>query len=318
MVQRTKDFGELSVDLGCTTPAHVGAARLEQRRLAQEDRRVFLAELLMEKGAISPEQHHMILERGQGYGEGASEDPLPAFGDVAVRKGYVSAMQLYRALLAQRDASRHRPIGEVLVERGHLSPWELEDVLVTLADLGSGSSRTGETPSDAFPVGEELYGGGVLYARRYPSEPELDAPTATETARGAKVREFMSVGVRTSPDMRLGEVLDALAESDAQAALVLHGEELMGVIDAWDVKDVDRRTPIGRCMRIVPEATVSARASIRDAARIMRETGASVLAVLSCGAAVGIVTQDDLRRAGILPHELDDMPIAYEELGVGD
>ena len=67
-----------------------------------------------------------------------SEDPaLPAqrepFGQVAVRKGYVSPQQVTDALDRQRDitqqGSAHKLIGMIMLEMGSLGTTELIDVL---------------------------------------------------------------------------------------------------------------------------------------------------------------------------------------------
>src|SRR5581483_5746801 len=73
----------------------------------------------------------------------------------AVRKRYATPLEVYNGLRQQRDEAargEHRPLGEVLLDAGPLTPWELEDVLLTLADLASGSTRSGETPSDAIAL----------------------------------------------------------------------------------------------------------------------------------------------------------------------
>ncbi len=61
---------------------------------------------------------------------GTSREP---FGQVAVRKGYVSEQQVYDALARQRGlgerGEKHKLIGMILLEMGALGTTELIDIL---------------------------------------------------------------------------------------------------------------------------------------------------------------------------------------------
>lgn len=326
-MERARDIGELAVELRLASSRRVVEARAEQARLAREGRRAFIAELLIVRGVITADQLLALLEKARGYREiSPDEESGPTFGDVAVRKGYVTPAQLYRALQTQRDEDAapfsHRLLGDVLVKRGHMSPWAVEDVVTTLADLSAGVNRTGETPSEAFPVGPQLYGGGELYARRYPRDRVRSAreqALATQAACGARVlvRDVMGKALTTTPDTRLGIVLDLVEGTETDSVLVLEDGAIAGVVAVWDVRDLDRATPVGSAMS-ASERTVSPHTSIREAARILRESGLPCLPVVARDALIGVVTKQDLRRAGMSPDELEEPPPPFEELGAGD
>src|SRR5581483_3353200 len=136
----TPEFGELALAMGHAAPHEISAARLEQvRRLCREGRRAFLAEILLERDVIDGPTLVAILERAGGYRDDSLGDGDDVrFGEVAVRKRYATPLEVYNGLRQQRDEAargEHRPLGEVLLDAGPLTPWELEDVLLTLADL---------------------------------------------------------------------------------------------------------------------------------------------------------------------------------------
>jgi len=317
-MERAKDLGDLAVALGRASAWQVRAARSEQeRRLREEGRRSFLAEVLVEQRTLTLDELDILLERGRGYRDrGADSDDGPRFGDVAVRKGYVSAKRLYLALVQQRDDalwSWHRLVGEILLDLGWLSPWELEDVLVTLADLASGSSRSGETPSEAFAVGSEAFSGSLLYARREGS-PAVAAPSRTSAPR--LVREVMEAPLLTSLDSALGDVLDAAFEVEAEAVLVEGAGGLVGIVPVWSLCQNDRSVLVREVLEPgVPK--LSAAALVGEATEVLAEDDVPCVAVMSRGKLVGVVTRRSLRHAGVETAALEDEPV-YEELGVGD
>lgn len=66
----------------------------------------------------------------------AMTSPLEPFGQVAVRKGYVTGQQVETALAHQRGlrerGAPHKLIGMILLEEGFLSNAQLIDVLKTM------------------------------------------------------------------------------------------------------------------------------------------------------------------------------------------
>jgi CBS domain-containing protein len=308
MVRAT--FGELAVESGHTTAECVSDALLAQRRMARQGRTAFLAELLVERGAISAEQQHSLLEKGRGYCESARNGDAPPFGDVAVKKGYVSAADLYRALQLQRDeetaTGSRRFVGDILVERGHISSWGLQDVL--------GAMR--QAPPRGRPSD-----GAVFQARRYPRsivhEARRVAPAVPSVRTFRLVGDIMSAAVMTVPQALLGQVLDALADEDARTALVCGGEALQGVLDLEDLRGMDRDVAVNLVMR-APGPTVLLETTIREVTRILTSSDLPCLAVLVGGIAIGVVTRGDLRLVGVSSEDLDETRLPYDELGVVD
>ncbi len=137
-----KFLGEVAIAKGLATREQVLAALKEQYRLrCLEKRHLFLGEVLIQQGVMTLDQLAVLMELSAGYHEHPLEQRRKVFfGDIAVQKGYVSAVQLFRCLQRQRDEDTaglpHRLIGEIMVDLGHLSAWELEDVVSTMVDLG--------------------------------------------------------------------------------------------------------------------------------------------------------------------------------------
>ncbi|MBI3725627.1 CBS domain-containing protein [bacterium] len=225
-----------------------------------------------------------------------------------MRKGYVAPIEVFHALVQQRDqeasGKERRLIGEVLVDRGWLSPWELEDVLVTAADLGY-SNRTGETPSDAIPVGRRLHSSGP--------------PQKIARKLGARltVREVMRRAVVTTPEAVLADALDLAQESGLDAPLVTDGEELVGALRVRDFLDTSRKTQVERCMTS-PALTVHADAPVEEVAPLLRQHDLPCIAVVLRGRVVGMLTPDDFQHAGFPRPPADRTPLPYRDLGAGD
>jgi CBS domain-containing protein len=308
-METAKDFGQLAMKLGFAAPHKVRAARREQiRRRREEGRRIFLAEILLEQSAISWEQLLVILERSGGYRElGDRDDEDVRFGDVTVRKGYTTALQVYRALQEQRDEDAHwaphRRLGEILLDHGWLAPWEREDVIVTLADLAAGSSRSGDTPSEPIPLRPE-------HGRR---RVVCELPKVARRTSG----DVMDAPLVTSAESLLGDALDAAFEVEAEVVLVESRGLVVGFLSVTDLCQNDRGTPVARVFRPIL-ANVSESAPLDEVVDTLGKTGLSCVTVRSKGQIVGVVTRRSLRRAGVWAPQLDEPPIPFDELGVGD
>ncbi len=316
-----REFGKVIIDLGFATTDEVREGRREHRRILRaERRRVFLAEILLARGLLTKSRLLAALERANGYRE-LSDDESPRLGEIAVAKGYASAAQVYESLIDQRDETLHgaqrRPMGEIMVEKCRLTPWELEDVLVTAAELAAGSLRTGATPSEAIPVGPGLYGGGEVYARRYRRDTvqTVAAPPSESVSIMRKLaRDAIAQCSRTTPDARVGEALEAAIEGDAEAILVFHHEELVGTLCPFDARELDPGLSVGRVMRRI-DRTIDAQSPIGDAADLLRRSDAPFVPVVSGGDVHGAVTPGSMRRAGI---KLAIEKMMDEELGGSD
>ena len=310
----TKSFADLAVESGHTTEAWVNHARTLQRSFALRGQRVFLAEILVSGRAITQDQALDLFERGKGYRESAAQErAAPPFGDVVVRKGYVSPAELFGALQRQRDEDAmdcaHRLLGDILVDSRQLSRSELADVLGSMA-----ASTRAPTP-DA-----ELSGGGELWARRSyrsPRDPVVALPSSSRHPWTLVVSQVMSRVVVTASHISLGEVLDQLAEAEVSVALVVEGKRLSGMIDLWDVQEIARTIPVSRLMRDFQPA-VTVRTSVVEVARLLTDSGRVSLAVIAGLNAVGAITRDDLRRVGVTAADLEEASPAYDELGVVD
>lgn len=301
-MELAREFGAVVIDLGFAAPEDVRDARREQRKtLRTERRRVFLAEILVARSCISTLQLARALEHARGYRE-LGDDESPRLGEIAVAKAYASPAQVYDSLIDQRDevqnGAQRRLLGEVMVEKCRLTPWELEDVLVTAAELAAGSLRSGATPSDAIPVGPGLYGGGEVYARRYRRDAVRTEPAPARAAsRTALVRDATARCARTTPDARVGEALDAAIDDDAEAILVFHHEELVGSLCPFDARALDPHVAVGRVMRRI-ERTLDSQSPLSEAAELLRRGDDPIVPVISGGDVHGAVTPRALRRAG--------------------
>lgn len=61
------------------------------------------------------------------------------FGLIAIKKGYIAFEQAYEALVTQvteeLDSAKRRPIGEILYEKGHMTPIQINRVLAFMGLL---------------------------------------------------------------------------------------------------------------------------------------------------------------------------------------
>ncbi|HZV03245.1 MAG TPA: hypothetical protein VFF73_41455 [Planctomycetota bacterium] len=303
-MELAKDFCTVLIELGFATAEQVRDARREQRRLFREKRRVFVAEILESQGVV--DRPHLIraLEHGRGYRE-PGDDPRPRIGEICVAKGYASPAQVFESLIDQRDevvaGAPRRLFGDIMVDHCRLTPWELEDVLVTAAELAAGFLRTGETPCEPFAVGPDLYAGAELYARSYRRTIVRAAPAAV-APRPLLVRDVVQPASRTTPDVRVGEALEQAIEEDAQAILVFHHEDLVGVLSTWDARGLDPGLSVGRAMSPAP-SLIESQQRVGDAEAALRESSIGFVPVASGGAVGGVVTRESLRLAGIKAEE---------------
>ena len=61
------------------------------------------------------------------------------FGIIAIKKGYIAFEQAYEALVTQvteeLDSTKRRPIGEILYEKGYMTPAQIDGVLASMGSL---------------------------------------------------------------------------------------------------------------------------------------------------------------------------------------
>jgi CBS domain-containing protein len=299
-MELSKEFCAVVIELGIATAEEVRDARREQRRLARERRRVFVAELLMERGAIDRPGLIRTLDRARGYRE-SGDELAPRVGEIAIAKGYASPAQVFESLVDQRDevvsGGSRRLLGDIMIDHCRLTPWELEDVLVTAAELAAGSLRSGETPAEAFAVGPDLYGGSELYARSYRRTIARLAPVSTRPAP-TLVRDVMEPAFRTTPDVRVGKALEGAIDEDAQAILVFHHEDLVGVLSTWDARELDPCLSVG-CAMVPAPSLLDSLQPVADATAALHAIDLGFVPVSSVGGIEGVVSRESLRRSGL-------------------
>lgn len=158
MEHRAKFFGEVAIERAFASREQVLEALKEQYRLrCMEKRHLFLGEVMVHLAMITLEQLVDLMDESAGYHETPLEQRQKVFfGDVAVRKGYVTPIRLFQCLQQQRDEDAagcaHRLIGEIMLDNGYLTPRQLQDVIGTMVDVGYSDYRTGFTPAEGEPI----------------------------------------------------------------------------------------------------------------------------------------------------------------------
>jgi len=61
------------------------------------------------------------------------------FGMIAIKKGYIAFEQAYEALVTQvteeLESAKRRPIGEILHEKGYMTPTQIDGILTSMGLL---------------------------------------------------------------------------------------------------------------------------------------------------------------------------------------
>jgi CBS domain-containing protein len=116
--------------------------------------------------------------------------------------------------------------------------------------------------------------------------------------------------VMTGPIIRVTPWTDAreagrlATESAARHVLVFEAEALLGTACICAIRDAPRATPVSARMKR-PAYAVSGSASVTAAAALMRDRSLSCLPVVDAGLFVGVLTLEDLVRAGVPESELN-------------
>jgi CBS domain-containing protein len=110
-------------------------------------------------------------------------------------------------------------------------------------------------------------------------------------SRIAEVMSRAMVGV--SPSARAEEAEAVALASGVQHLLVLEDDDLVGIATLETLHRARGGATVGDCMR-APVRTVSANASIDEAAEIMRRCEQSCLPVVAGGLILGLVTRERL------------------------
>ncbi len=113
-----------------------------------------------------------------------------------------------------------------------------------------------------------------------------------------KVMRRGVVGVSPSTGAREAEAM-ALAKG-VDHLLVFDWEHLVGVASLSALRQAGQAATVSDCM-VVPVATISASASVEQAADLMRESELTCLPVVAGGLILGVVTRDQVEEPGGRP-----------------
>ncbi|MHC4663149.1 MAG: GspE/PulE/PilB domain-containing protein [Planctomycetota bacterium] len=102
----------------------IDRSQLEKALAQQQEyrRQRFIGEILVELRAVSPEQLEREVRR------------IGRLGELLLRKGTITPQQLDMGLKIQKDADRHRYLGDILLELGFVKDEELEEVVDELVE----------------------------------------------------------------------------------------------------------------------------------------------------------------------------------------
>jgi len=124
-------FGKIAVAKGYCTQAQVDEGLLIQ---GYEESPPPLGDILLYKGYLTPEQHREIL--AEQMRQLAVKDPVTKvpreaglFGRLALRGKLITFNQLNECLRLQGRPGETRSLGEIMIERGYLTPEQVKDLL---------------------------------------------------------------------------------------------------------------------------------------------------------------------------------------------
>lgn len=121
---------------------------------------------------------------------------------------------------------------------------------------------------------------------------------AVEAAR-ATVTSMMTAPVRTlTAETTAMEALRVAEELDVHHFPVMQGERLLGVVCTCDLEDVELTAPVKSAIRRAA-VCVDCHAEWPEAVQRMRSELVGSVIVMQDGKAIGILTREDVSRAGI-------------------
>jgi CBS domain-containing protein len=180
-----------------------------------------------------------------------------------------------------------------MVERCRLTPWELEDVLITAAELAAGSLRSGNTPHGGFFIPDGL-GEDIARSFRRDVVTTKHVTAAPRAVAGDLVAPF----VRMGPGALVGAALEEAIDANVEAILVFDRGELAGTLSIWDAHHLDPALEVGRAMGRV-DVALEARSSLPDAARLLERQETTFLPVVAEGRVAGVLTAAALKENGV-------------------
>lgn len=124
-------------------------------------------------------------------------------------------------------------------------------------------------------------------------------------ASTAPVTGVMHAPVRTfRPDLKAIDALQFAQRCGMHHLPLLEGGKIVGLVCTCDLEELDLEAPIRDAVAREP-VTIPAQSSATLAGQTMAEQGVGSLLVTDNNAVVGIVTREDLSRAGL---DFDDAP----------
>lgn len=126
-----KRFAALSLSKGFINASQViEALTIQIKENIEQEKHRPIGEIFYELGYMNKEQINEVLE----------STVEPRFGDVAISKGFISVDQLVEAMTVQlteeAEQDKHRLIGEILVDLGHMSRIQVQETLNTMQNRG--------------------------------------------------------------------------------------------------------------------------------------------------------------------------------------
>ena len=202
-------LGELLVAEGLVTPAQLEEALRVQRSTEQY---ASLGDILITENIITRDQLLSVLERYRRSSK---------LGDILLKSGEISSIQLDTALKEQRRS--HRPLGEVLLDLGHLSEERLRvalcrqlhirffnlDAIILDPTLRKLVTEKFAMKHRCVPVSR--IGNLLLLA--------MDDPTQTRLVDDLQASTGLKIEVITSTSAHITRALDRLYRSEVVASL---------------------------------------------------------------------------------------------------
>ena len=131
-------FGFIAIKKGFATPEQVTEALEIQlnENISEQPVHRLIGEIMLERGILNPSQLSEIQEEMSESDNPPKDNISKRFGMIATAKEYVTPEQLKEAMWRQvkeeYGSKKHRPVGEILLELGHLEPQQHNKILEEL------------------------------------------------------------------------------------------------------------------------------------------------------------------------------------------
>jgi hypothetical protein len=125
-------FGAIAVSMGLLSEEDLAQAVTLQEELESKDQRKRLGDILCDAKHISPNDVEIILAMQQTYDSVTEET---RFGELAIANGLVSREDVEKALSIQKEGAGDKTVGEILVELGMMSTFQMGAILISQGRL---------------------------------------------------------------------------------------------------------------------------------------------------------------------------------------